>query len=286
MKTTSKQKSAFATTLGQRLLLLALLGASPLAAHADALDGAFLVFVGMAVLWGIALGEALFVVLAYRHPASGILRVFNIIFVLIGLGLGTFWARVFDSSASPFLSLNPFLDLALPLALWLGGVGQARAATRPAPRLVGVSGAALGAIILLSTLFFSLLRMTISPEILYGGSRLWFILLRLPLVFGSWWLVLRQVQQAQPLGWHRPAQWLLPPAMTAGLGLLLSLFTLWLSISSHNGSFGISFSSLFGSLLQSAVPAYGVGVLAIWLHQRRYAAEGLSAASGGTDGAG
>lgn len=245
----------------------------PLLARADALDGVVVLFELLAVVAGVALLGVGLTLLAYFRPQSRGLQILNGIGVGLNLLLGLLWEQVFShsSSAGIFGGFNPFLNLAVPLALWLGGVKLARRETRPVRRLVWVAAAVFGAQMLAGPLLRLLLWNTLVTAAFAGGGLRWvWWAVSMALAFGVWWMVLEQVQRHWRLDWHEPRLWLLAPALEVGFSILYSFTTIILSM--EEGSELVAMGEFVASLLGFGVLGWAVGVLAVWLNQRRYAA--------------
>jgi hypothetical protein len=254
----------------RRLGLLLLLLTVPLLARADALDGALLMVELLAAVAGIALLGVVFTVLAYLRPRSRSLQVLNVVGLVVSVLLGVLWAQIFSrsGSSSMLLGFNPFLGMAVPLGLWLGGVRRAQGAGQPLPRMLWVVAAVLGAQHLLAPLVQMLLLQVLDVS-LFGPLRWLWWGIQMLLAFGCWWLVLEQVQQQGPLGWQVPRERMLAPAIAVGLGVAYSFFSVVLTMG--EGAELAAPAEFLLSLLGFGALGWAVGVLAVWLNQRRYA---------------
>lgn len=255
-------------------LTLGLLLLSPQLAHADALDGAYMMLQLLAAIWGLALLLMLFSLLAYWRPASRVLRRLNYVGIGLSLVLGLAGAIFLESASSETLGLgasNPFLRLSLPLAAWLGGANWATFATTRRAREWAVAVAAAGALPVVHTLLNMATSWVPPLGLSFGAVGAGVATLgNLLLTAGIWWVVLQQAQRRQPLGWHDWRPVLLVPALTAGLLLayaylprLGDMDLQWLGI-------------ILLSIVQSGLLSYAAGAVIIWLNQRRYRAETFS----------
>lgn len=245
---------------------------TPLLARADALDGVALMLQILAAVVGVALLGIGLTLLAYFRPQSRLLQVLSGVGLATNLFIGVLWQQVFSgvTSLSGILQgYNPFLSLAVPLGLWLGGVTWARRETRPGRRLVWVVVAVFGANLLLAPLLYLLLWNVLGlGNLMVGGLRWGLWVLDLALLFGTWWLVLEQAQRHWRLDWHTPRLWVLAPALETGLGILYSFTTVFLSMG--RGGELAEPGQFLASLLGFGVVRCAVSVLAMWLNQRRY----------------
>ncbi|TGE20384.1 hypothetical protein E5K00_20505 [Hymenobacter aquaticus] len=257
----------------RRLGLLLFLLLMPLLTRADALDGAMLMLELLAAVAGIALTGVVLTVLAYARPQSRALRVLNYVVAGLNIVLGMLWEQVFSRSALDpiFLGINPFLSVAVPLALWLGGVTWAREEQKPLRQLVWVSVAVFGAQLLINPVVQQLMWSVVGQGTYTSGGISWLGWgLSLLLSFACWWLVLEQVQRQWQLGWQAMRPRLLAPALEAGFGLVFSIVSVLMMLGP--GDQLANPGSYWTSLLGGAVLSWAVGVLAVWLNQRRYAA--------------
>jgi hypothetical protein len=256
------------------LLTLGLLLLSPRLAHADALDGAYMMLQLLAAIWGLALLLMLLSLLAYWRPASRVLRGLNYAGIGLSLVLGLTGAIVIGSTGSGSLGLgadNPFLRLSLPFAAWLGGASWATFAATRLAREWAVAVAAAGAIPMVHFLL-SMATSWLPPLALTFGAvgAGVSMLTRLLITAGTWWVVLRQAQRRQLLGWHDLRPVLLVPALAAGL-LVIYAYLPFL------GEMSLQWLRLIlTSTFTSGLPGYAVGAAIIWLNQRRYRAEAFS----------
>lgn len=245
-------------------LVLGLLLLCPTLAHADALDGALLVLEVLAAMWGIALLGMLFSTLAYLKPNSRTLAISSYVVNGLGLMLGLLWAQVFSRGALSGLGENPFFMCSVPLAVWLWAANKVAYRTTPPASTWLVALAVVGAsCFLIGGLFWGLRWLLPDATTKLFGSAYWQWLLDPALLFGTWWLVLRQVQRFRPLGWAPQAMWVAPAQV-----LLLSTVWSYLPILSVLSQIEVD-ARWFTQLLGYSLPSYGVGVLAIWLNQRQ-----------------
>ena len=249
-------------TLGCLLILPAL-------AHADALDGAFLMLEIMAGLAGLVLVIMLFTLLAYLRPASLTLRVISLVFGGLSAVLGLAWQLLFNgahaASMSGFGDFNPFLSLTIPFAAWLGGVQQAAAAARPSARRWWVAIAAAGAQLVFGTFLSLVLRWVLPIDFSMQGAGYygrW--LLGLAASFGLWWLVLRQAERQQPLGWqHWRSAWQVS-GLAVVIGMVYSYLPILPLLARAEGQW-------LAPAASHSLVSWVVGALAVWLQQRRAA---------------
>lgn len=257
----------------RRFGLVAFLLSLPLLARADALDGLGILFELLAIVAGIAVGGFVVTLLAYFRPQSRGLRVLNYVLVGLNVLLGVLWEQVFSRSSSiPFFQdFNPFLSLSVPLAVWLGSVSLARQEEKPLRRLGWVSIAVFGAQLLLNPLVQRLVWSSVDRQAYVGGGIFWLgWVVNLLVSFACWWVVLEQVQQQWQLGWQSVRPRLVAPALEAGLSLLFNFASLRLLL--EPGARLVDPRQYFTSLVTGTVLGWAVGVLAIWLNQRRYEA--------------
>lgn len=251
-------------------LALGLVVLCPALARADALDGAFMVLQLWAAIWGLALLLMLFSVLAYRQPTSPTLRVLN----LVGVGISLLLAAaglLIDSkmgSAGGLASLgsvNPFLNLSLPLAACLGGASHAASATESRTRQWAVAVAGAGGRITLGVLLNMGMRALLPDSLSMEYPYLYWVL-GLLVSAGVWWLVMRRAQRQQPLAWQLPAiLWV--AALSAVLGTVYGYLPVLLFASSLDT---VWFSQALSSFFTYGLVNCAVSVLVIWLQQRRY----------------
>lgn len=253
-------------SLSLSLLLL------PTLAHADALDGlAWLLglLVSLYVLAGLTL---LVTILAYRLTERHWLRWASWLLTGVAVVLGMLWQRAFGSMSSALSTLmfNPFLFLCLPLALWLHGVRYVRQAGAGRSRAVGLAVAVLGLSALLAQCVSMLNRSLWSAG--WGGSSValavfWLINIGCDML--AWWIVLRQVQKYEPLSWADWSQIATTAGIYAGVTLVFSLFSMWLTLSSYGDTLEVDWVSRLPWLLGSAVLNCAVAGLMLWWEQQR-----------------
>jgi hypothetical protein len=245
-------------------LVVALLLLCPTLAHADALDGAMLMLEVMAAIWGIALLGMLFSVLAYLKPSSRTLAISSYVVNGLGLMLGLLWAQVFSRGAQSGLGENPFFMLSVPLAVWLWAANKVAHRTTPRASTWLVALAVVGASsFLIAGLFWGIRWLLPDATGEIFGAAYWQWLVGPALHFGTWWLVLRQVQRLRPLEWLPSAMWLV-----SAQALLLSTVWSYLPILGVLSHIEVD-PSWLAQLLAHNLIGYGVGVLAIWLNQRQ-----------------
>ena len=253
----------------RRILLpaLGLLSLCPLLAHADALDGAFFILQLLAVVWGIALLGMILSALEYRRPTSRALKNGSLLVNGLGLLIGLVWMLVFSQSnsfnSSGIGEVNPFLTLSIPFAAWLGAATRATTTLDERTRRWYVAVALAGATMSLNMLLNYLLRWLLPEVLIFNGGFGSRWLLGLVLQFGAWWLVLTQVQRLHPLAW-RPSEILLVPLWV----LLLSTAYGYLPILPLLLQAKIDLVWLLPIARYGCV-SWGVGVLVLWLRQRR-----------------
>jgi|GEM_PF-3362772 len=253
----------------RRLGVVFLLLAVPGSAQADALDGVTVMFELLAAVTGVAVANVAFTLWAYLRPQVSAVQWVNRVLVILSLLLGAGWEKVFSGNQlHPFSGINPFLGVAVPLAVWLGAVSWARQATTPERQVVWVGVAVFGAQLLLSPLLNMVLRSALGGFLKSGYLWLWW-LVSLPLAFGVWWLVLEQVQHRRPLGWHQTPRVLQAPAIEAVLSILYSFFSIMLTLGPGAQLSGLS--QFAATMLGYALLGWAVGVAAIWFNQRRRA---------------
>ncbi|UOQ54500.1 hypothetical protein [Hymenobacter cellulosivorans] len=255
----------------RRFSLVVFLLTIPLLARADALSGLEIFFQLLAIVAGIALAGFVVTLLAYFRPQSRGLQILNYVLVGLNLLLGLLWEQLFSRSSDIpiFGEFNPFLSLAVPLAVWLGAVRLARREEKPLRRLLWVSVAVFATQLLLNPLVQHLVWSTVDRQAYISGGVFWLgRVVNLLVSFACWWAVLEQVQQQWQLGWQALRPRLLAPALEAGFGLVYSLGSVLLILES--GARLADLGQYFVSLLTGTVLGWAVGALAIWLNQRRY----------------
>lgn len=241
----------------------------PLLAHADALDGALFMLEILAAVWGFALFGMGLSALAYWRPSSRALAASSYAMNGIGVLLGLIWEQVFsrdNGGGVPFFGdLNPFLTISLPFAVWLWAANKVAYRTGPQASTWGVALALVGASFSLNSGLFWAMRGLFSDSLFeVYGTIYWQWLMGPAILFGIWWLVLRQVQRVRPLGWPARAIWLVPVQ-----GLLLSTAWGYLPLLPRLPAITMAPGWLI-QLLGHGLLSCGVGALAIWLNQRRY----------------
>lgn len=241
----------------------------PLLAHADALDGAFFILQLLTAVWGLALLGMVFSVLAYLRPRSRSLEISNYVVNGFCLFLGLAWLLVFSQgsggSTSQLGEMNPYLRMTVPFAVWLWAANKVAYRSQPSASTWWVATAVVAATLALNTLLFGLMRWLLAGSLhaVYGGT-IWPWLLSPAIVFGIWWLVLRQVQRVQPLRWPARAVWLVPAQ-----ALLLSTACGYLPLLPVLSQLVWDLNWLTQSLRHGLL-SFGVGAVAIWLNQRRH----------------
>lgn len=255
----------------RRIILLAigLVLFCPYLAHADALDGAVFMLEILAVLWGFALLGMGLSALAYWKPNSRALAASSYAVNAVGLLLGLVWEQVFsrdNGGGIPFFGdLNPFMAVSVPLAVWLWAANKVAYRTQPQAGTWGVALALVGASFFLNQGLFWALRWLLFGSLFEVYQTVYWQWLVGPMVlFSVWWLVLRQLQRFQPLGWSSQAVWLVPVQallLSTALGYLpllpllprIAMDQRWLT-----------------QLVGHGLLSYAMGVLALRLNQQRY----------------
>jgi hypothetical protein len=248
-------------------LSIVLLLFCPFLAHADALDGALFMLEILAAVWGIALLCMLFSVLAYLKPNARTLAISSYVVNGLGLLLGLFWALLFsrDNGTLAGIGANPFSTFSVPFAVWLWAANKVacRSTSQASTWLVAL-GVVSASSFVNAGLFWLMRWLLPSSGLEAFGTIYWQWLAGPALLLGIWWLVLRQVQRFQPLGWLPQAMWLVPAQ-----ALLLGTVWSYLPVLSVLSQMVVDLR-WFAQLLGHSLLSYGIGVLALWLNQRQH----------------
>ncbi|MBF9220904.1 hypothetical protein [Hymenobacter ruricola] len=223
----------------------------------------------LAALWGLALLGMGLSALAYWKPNSWRLAAASYAVNAVGLLPGLVWEQVFsrdNGGGIPFFGdLNPFLAASLPFAVWLWAASKVAGRTQPQASTWGVALALVGASFFLNQGLFWVLRWLLFGSLVEVYRTVYWQWLVGPMVlFGIWWLVLRQLQRFRPLGWPARAVWLVP-----GQALLLSTALGCLPLLSVLPRIALDPRWLV-QFLGHALLSYAIGVLALWLNQQRH----------------
>ena len=243
-------------------LLLILL---PAVAYADALDGLGMLFGLFMGLYALAAVMALVAVVAFWRDNQ---QLRWISWGLTGLALlfGMLQEVVFSNTHS-FDFINPYLALYLPLVLWLNGVWYARQASTWLRQTLGISVGVIGLAILLGTVPRLLVVRLVEAQAGSNVIGLWLWAVGTAVGLLAWWLVLRQVQKAQPLPGADWPHILRMAAVYVGVSsAFYCLETLYVALRYNVTE--IWGGALTGLLFQ-ALAAGITAILAIWLEQQQ-----------------